>query len=335
MTAATQASYLELKRKIEAHGFLNRQPGYYAWVTARTLAFLAVSITCLALVDNLWIQLGNAAFLAFAHTQTGFLAHDAGHRQIFSARSARRNDLVMLAAGFVMGLVPSWWRDKHGRHHANPNNVDEDLDINLSIVAFTKEQALAKRGLFRFIVQRQAYLFFPMLLLEGWSIRADSAQFLWKGKPRPPWPEWAVFLAHPAAYFGLLALLLEPLHILFFLVVHQALLGVHLGLVFATNHKGMPMTDNARQDQNFVLRQVKTSRNVKDWHGILSFFMGGLNYQIEHHLFPFMPRNNLAKARPLVKEFCRQQGIAYCETGLLASLRDILAFLHGVSGALR
>ena len=68
---------------------------------------------------------------------------------------------------------------------------------------------------------------------------------------------------------------------------------------------------------------------------MIDFWYGGLNYQIEHHLFPTMPRCNLRKAQPLVRMFCAERGISYYETGMIASFKEILQFLHKVSAPLR
>ena len=90
-------------------------------------------------------------------------------------------------------------------------------------------------------------------------------------------------------------LVLSPLKAVVFIVVQQALFGLYLGCSFAPNHKGMPML--AADDQSdFLRRQVLTSRNVRgSW--LVDFALGGLNYQIEHHLFPSMPRPNLRRSQ--------------------------------------
>src|SRR4029450_6636824 len=102
-----------------------------------------------------------------------------------------------------------------------------------------------------------------------------------------------------------------------FLVVQQALFGLYLGCSFAPNHKGMPML--AADDQtDFLRRQVLTSRNVRgSW--LVDFALGALNYQIEPPLFPSMPRPNLRRSQPLVRIFCHQHNLPYCETTLLRS----------------
>ncbi|MDP8950858.1 MAG: fatty acid desaturase, partial [Actinomycetota bacterium] len=85
---------------------------------------------------------------------------------------------------------------------------------------------------------------------------------------------------------------------------------------------------------DFLRRQVLTSRNVTA-HPLTDFWYGGLNYQIEHHLFPSMPRNKLREAQSIVKAFCREHAIAYHETSVLRSYREILQHLHEVGAPLR
>ena len=116
-----------------------------------------------------------------------------------------------------------------------------------------------------------------------------------------------------------------------FLAVHQAVFGVYLGCTFAPNHKGMAVPTD---DLDFLRRQVLTSRNVRGGR-MLDIVLGGLNYQIEHHLFPHMPMPHLRQAQPLVRQFCADHGIAYCETGLLRSYGQALRHLHRAGAPLR
>ncbi len=140
---------------------------------------------------------------------------------------------------------------------------------------------------------------------------------------------------HHLLYLGMLFFCLNPWQALIFMVIHQGLFGLFLGSAFAPNHKGMPiLAKGSRID--FLRRQVLTSRNVNG--GFLhsnDFWYGGLNYQVEHHLFPSMPRNNLRKAQKIVQAFCQEHEIAYYETSMVQSFREIFLFLHQVSAPLR
>jgi fatty acid desaturase len=103
---------------------------------------------------------------------------------------------------------------------------------------------------------------------------------------------------------------------------------MYLGCAFAPNHKGMPVL-SADDDTDFLRRQVITARNVRGgW--LVDFLLGGLNYQIEHHLFPSMPRRSLRRAQLIIRAYCLQHGLPYVETGLFDSYRQALRYLHAV-----
>ena len=323
--------YADLRRLVTERGLLDKQTSYYAYKMASTVGLLALSIAVLVLVDNLWVQLLNAGFLAFVFAQIGFIGHDAGHRQIF--RSARNNEFTSLVVCFLLALDRSWWLDKHGRHHNNPNHLALDPDADFPVLAFTKEQALKRKGIFRFIVRNQAFLFYPMLLFEGLGLRIAGSQYLLANKIKYPLVEPLLMLGHFAAYLALLFFFLSPWHVLWFILVHQALFGLIMGSVFAPNHKGMLMVGED-DELDFLRRQVLTARNVKA-NFFTDFWYGGLNYQIEHHLFPNMPRNNLTEAQEITKAICEKYSVSYHETGILESQKEILQFLHQESAPLR
>jgi fatty acid desaturase len=127
----------------------------------------------------------------------------------------------------------------------------------------------------------------------------------------------------------LLLLAMSPLHALAFVALQQSLFGLYLGMSFAPNHKGMQLMGIGDAPRDFLRRQVLSSRNVVGGR-LTDAVLGGLNYQIEHHLFPSMPSRNLRRARPLVRRFCDDRGIAYCETDLLTSYRRTLTYLRDV-----
>ena len=224
--------------------------------------------------------------------------------------------------------------DKHNRHHAHPNTEDKDPDIDIGALAFTAGQARAKRSrVTRFIARHQRYLFFPLLLLEAVQLHMSSIQALaGRGLRHRIW-ETLMLGLHGASYVTVVLLVLSPLKAAVFILVQQALFGLYLGCSFAPNHKGMPML--AADDQSdFLRRQVLTARNVRgNW--LVDFALGGLNYQIEHHLFPSMPRPNLRHAQPIIAQFCRQHGLSYSQTTLWRSYAQALHHLHQVGRPLR
>jgi fatty acid desaturase len=321
------SEYAQLSRQVKEAGLLERRPGYYAWKIAVTIGLLAAGWTAFVVAGNSWWQLAVAAFLAVVFTQIGFLGHDAGHRQVFASRRASYVAGLLLG-NLGIGLSCGWWVDKHNRHHAHPNTEDADPDIAAGALAFTTAQARASRGVARLVFRYQAYLFFPLLLGEGISLHVASIRALTsQGSRHRSW-EAALLAVHVAGYLTVVLLVLPPVKAMVFILVQQGLFGLYLGCSFAPNHKGMPILD-ADDRSDFLRRQVLTSRNVRGgW--LTDFALGGLNYQIEHHLFPSMPRPSLRRSQALIRAFCQQRGVPYCQASLAGSYAQALRHLNTV-----
>ena len=324
------SEYAQLSRQIKQAGLLERRSRYYVWKIALTAGLLWAGWIVFILVGDSWWLLALAVLQAVIFTQVGFLGHDAGHRQIFGSRRANYA-LGILLGNLGIGLSYGWWVDKHNRHHAHPNTEGADPDIVISTLAFTAAQARDAGRLRRLALRYQAYLFFPMLLMEGISLHASSIRAVTSRASRHG-PAEAVLLAlHVIGYLAIVMLVLSPVKALVFVFVQQGLFGVYLGSSFAPNHKGMAMLPEGDQT-DFLRRQVLTSRNVRGgW--LTDFALGGLNYQIEHHLFPSMPRPNLRRSQALIAAFCRQRDVPYCETSLIGSYAQALRHLNGVGRA--
>jgi fatty acid desaturase len=145
--------------------------------------------------------------------------------------------------------------------------------------------------------------------------------------------QWALVGLHFVAFGWMLTFVGGPWLATGFTATFLAVFGVYNSSVFASNHKGMPLTEDGKR-LDFFREQVVTSRNVNG-HRITDFWYGGLNYQIEHHLFPTMPRNNLPKAQAIVREFCAERGVPHYSTSLVTAYREGLAHLHRASASLR
>ena len=332
VAAGRWSQYTQLSKQVKQAGLLDRRRGWYAAKIGVNLLLLAAGLVAFAMLGESWWQLLVAAYLAVVSTQLAFVGHDAGHRQLF--RSRRANDLVGLAhANLLVGISFDWWVAKHNRHHSNPNHEDLDPDISITALAFTPDQASSKHGLIRMIARYQGWLFFPLLLLEAAHLHLASAKAIVQGRGRANAVEGLLLLIHVAAYLVALLVVLSPLQAVAFVLVQQGLFGLYLGCAFAPNHKGMPTL--TRDDElDFLRRQVLTSRNVTGSR-LVDWLLGGLNYQIEHHLFPNMPRPNLRRAQPLIRAFCRQHGLAYVEASMFGSYAEAVRHLHAVGAPLR
>src|SRR5450755_1145564 len=326
------SDYAELSRQVKEAGLLERRPGYYSRKIAVTIAMLAAGWAAFVLVGDSWWQLVVAVFLAVIFTQVGFLGHDAGHRQVFGTRRASYVAGVLLG-NLGIGLSYGWWVDKHNRHHAHPNTEGAAPDIAAGALAFTAAQASSGRGVARLVFRYQGYLFFPLLLLEAVSLHVASVRALTRRSARRRSWERALLTVHFAGYLTAVFLVLSPVKAVVFILVQQGLFGFYLGCSFAPNHKGMPVL-NASDRVGFLQRQVLTSRNVRGgW--LTDFALGGLNYQIEHHLFPSMPRVNLRRAQPLIAAFCAEHGLPYTEATLIGSYAEALRHLRAIGQTTR
>lgn len=326
------SDFAKLSRRVARAGLLDKRPGYYTARIGLVAGLFAGSWALFAAVGDSWWQVLVAVLLAVAFAQVTLLAHDLAHGQI--CRSRRTSRIAGLLVGnLAIGLGYGWWMDKHTRHHANPNHEDHDPDVSPEVLLWSDNQADAARGLSRFVGRWQAFLFFPLLTLEALNLKVASFRGLRRESLKNRKAEGLLLVAHNVAYLGAAFLVLSPGKALVFLAVHLACYGVYLGCTFAPNHKGMPVL-TAEDELDYLRRQVLTSRNVRGGH-LVNTALGGLNYQIEHHLFPSMPTANLRQAQPIVREYCESIGVDYAECGLVESWTQAMRHLHEVGRPLR
>ena len=326
---SSRSDYAELSSRIRAAGLLERRTAHYIALFTLTWAAFGAGWLVFVLIGASWWQLITAVVLGVLSTQIAFLGHDLGHKQVVRTRQASYL-LGLLHGNLAVGLSMGWWLDKHNRHHAHPNHADLDPDVAPAgpLIHFP-EQGAGRHGALGWATRHQAILFFPLTLLEGLNLHVASIRALRSGTVRARRPEAALLAAHLTAFVAAPFLVLNPWQALAFIALHQAVFGFYMGCSFAPNHKGMPAI-TAAEEKDYLRRQVLTSRNVRGGR-VVDVLLGGLNYQIEHHLFPSMPRPNLRRAQPLIARFCTERGIRYTETGLLTSYRLVLGHLNGVA----
>jgi len=327
----TTASFHALARQVRAMGLLDRRPGYYRLKIALTiLAFLAGWVLFVIVGDS-WTTLAIAALVGIMFTQLGFIGHDAGHNQVFGTR--RRNRVLGLIVGnALIGLSFGWWVHKHNAHHAHPNEMGRDPDIAQGIpMASPDAPGNGRRPLASWLARWQAPLFFPFLLLRSGGMHVLGIKRLLRQRDHASAVETFLIMLHAALYLTVVLLVLSPLKALAFIAVQQAVFSLYLGISFAPNHKGMPIIETATA-ASFARRQVVTARNVTGGR-FTDFMLGGLNYQIEHHLFPSMPRPNLRRVQSLVRDFCVATDLGYREESFVESFRQIVHHLSDAGAA--
>jgi fatty acid desaturase len=198
------------------------------------------------------------------------------------------------------------------------------------VLSFTPESRNEKKGFERWLSNRQGYLFPFILLFTGFDLLLDSFASL-KRKERKIGTrtlEFGLMMFRqigPYLVFTLMFGWAWAIALWFFMML---IFGFFMGAAFAPNHKGMPLIErDAKID--FFQRQVLTSRNIRGtW--LTDNLMGGLNYQVEHHLFPSMARPNLRKAHKIVVEYCKENSIPLVEMNLLSSYAAVMRYLNDV-----
>ncbi|MDN3478085.1 acyl-CoA desaturase [Curtobacterium sp. APC 4022] len=333
---SSTSTYSAVLAQVKEHDLLRRRTGFYWSLFGSLIGTLALAWVAFSFLGDSWFQLIVAGVLGVLFTQFAFLSHEAAHRQVFA--SQRWNDRAGRYVGtFLVGLSYSWWMNKHTRHHGNPNTVGKDPDIAPGVIAFIPEDVPAS-GLKRVFTRFQGWLFFPLLTLEGINLHWSAVRAVISGTGttadrRHRIIEGSLLVARFGIYLTAVFWFLPFGMACAFLGVQLAVFGVMMGASFAPNHKGMPtIAHDAKVD--FFSRQVRTSRNIRGGWWV-SFLMGGLNYQVEHHLFPSMPRPALKQARLLVRDHCDTLDVPYTETTLLRSYGIVVAYLNRVGLAAR
>jgi fatty acid desaturase len=322
------ASFRALALQVRAMGLLDRRPGYYRVKITLTIVAFFAGWALFVVVGNSWAALAVAPLVGIMFTQLGFLGHDLGHNQVFAAR--RRNRLLGLVVGnALIGLSFGWWVPKHSAHHAHPNELGRDPDIGDGGVPAAPGDGAG--WLASWLARWQAPLFFPLMLLRSTGLHVLGIKRLAGRRDRAAAVEASLITLHAALYLTVVLWVLSPLKALAFVAVQQAVFSLYLGVSFAPNHKGMPIIESGTA-AGFARRQVVTARNISGGR-FTTFMLGGLNYQIEHHLFESMPRPNLRRVQGLVRDFCVAADLGYREESFVGSFRQIVQHLSDAGAA--
>ena len=331
------ADFRALRAQMTAERLFESSKLFYAWKAASTFALCVGALAVLRASDSWAAVLAAATLMGTFFQQSGWLAHDFLHHQVFRSR-ALNNAAGLVVGNLWQGFSVAWWKDKHNTHHAAPNMMHEDAtrtpvdpDIDtLPLLAWSAEMLPAlTTPTQRRLVRHQHWLLFPILFVARISWLAQSIAFPLDRTLRVPARrmELGLLLAHHAAMAGAAFSLLPPLKAAAFALGSQLVCGLLLGFVFVQSHNGMEVYSDAR---SFMHAQLTSTRNI---HGSLfvDWFTGGLNRQIEHHLFPTLPRHNLARAQRLVRELCSKHGLYYEECSLGYGTARVLGRLREVA----
>lgn len=363
---AFEKGYRDLRSQLIMMKMFKTNPLFYVYKCLSNMAIWATSCAMMYYSDSTVVHIASALLMGLFFQQCGWLAHDFLHHQVFSKR--KYGDLLGIYWGNLMqGYSVQWWKNKHNGHHAVPNlhnstalaqDGDPDIDT-MPLLAWSLKQAQSYRelqadgkdsGFVKFMIKYQTIFYFPILLLArlswlnesfktafgvGASTENAALELERKGLQYPILEKvgivlhyaWVVALVSGYGRFSI------PYSVMLFMIMTMSC-GFMLAIVFGLGHNGMATYDaNARPD--FWKLQVTTTRNITGGHGIpqafVDWFCGGLQYQVDHHLFPMIPRHNLRKTHEFVTSFCKEWKVNYHEADLVDGTYEVLSHLQNVS----
>ncbi|KAI8923023.1 fatty acid desaturase-domain-containing protein [Entophlyctis helioformis] len=332
----------KLRTLVKQKGWDKASKAYYAAKFFSNMAILGISLLLLAKFGKTVAGTAvSSLFMALFWQQSGWLAHDFLHHQVFKNR-AINNALGYFIGNVCQGFSVAWWKNKHCTHHSTTNIHSRDPDIDTLPYLAWSEHALegfadiGEHQAAEFLVKYQPILYFPLLTFARltWAIQS----LLWSAKPKSertfptlPLVERVTLVAHYAWLVTAIYFFSTPVLGFFWISLAQLLCGIFLASVFSLNHNGMPVYSvQDAQKMEFYEISIRTGRNVDPTH-FNNWFTGGLNYQIEHHMFPTIPRNNLKYVAPIVEDICKRHNIPYHTTSFGAGMVEVVARLGSIA----
>ncbi|MBX9679330.1 MAG: acyl-CoA desaturase [Gemmataceae bacterium] len=272
--------------------------------------------------QNAWQAVPLAVLLGLATAGIGFnVQHDAGHNAYSNHPWINRMMAITLD---LIGGSSFVWRFKHGIfHHTYVNVTGHDTDIDVGILARLSPHE--KRYAFHRWQHIYLWALYGLLAIQ-WHLQSDFYEVL-KGRigkmriPRPRGWDLVVFLGGKAFFFCMAFAIPLCLHsvgiVLLYYAITAITIGITLSVVFQLAHTveeadfPMPAPDSGRISNEWAVHQVETTVDFARNSRIASWCLGGLNFQIEHHLFPRICHIHYPAIAPIVESTCREYGVRY------------------------
>jgi cytochrome b involved in lipid metabolism len=329
------ADFRKARQEMLRRGLFETDMRYYAKMSC-WYAFLFLSALCLSLGyvggGGAAARLLGAAVMGIFWQQLAGLGHDLGHSGV--THNFHTDHLIGSALSALMGLSVGWWKSDHNTHHVVCNAIEHDPNIqHLPVLAITDKifaqpkfwdtyhrKWVGLDAFGRLLVSYQHLLFYPLMAFGRINLYVQGFVYILSGHDRHHYPKLELLgLCSFFAWVGVLAKVQPSWSLAVgWIIVSHAVSGIlHVQIVLShwsmETYKGSPYTS---KETEWYLMQMRTTMNV-DTHPLLDWAHIGLQFQLEHHLFPRLPRHNLRKARVLVKAICEKHGIHYHEPGFL------------------
>ena len=293
----------ELRTQVREAGLLNRVPIR----GSIEMVFVIISMIIALATAPFWNPILLGLFITIIYTRSVFVSHDVLHTQYFKNKRLSKK-LSYPFSALILSNSSSWWDLKHNiKHHTYCNIVEKDEDIRALDGAFTHNL----KGNSPFLKKHKHTVFWGAMFFMFPAFIAQSYNFVIK---RKLWGELALMLLHWPLVWGTLIYQIGGLNTLYAALTLNFIVSPWLAFGFITNHLGCEtFSEEEAKDFSWIELQMRGSRSLKGGK-IIHWFYGGLNTQIEHHLFPKAPRFNLLKVQEMTKKFAEKYNIPYFET---------------------
>lgn len=334
-----------LRKSLDARGLLDASSAWYLYKVASTLALGAAGI--FVAIAWHWVIIGSL-MLGLCWQQMGWVAHEICHHGWFKNR--RLGHIMSFILGnLCQGFDVFWWSDRHNQHHAVPNVLggheaqgDPDID-NLPVVAWDEsdlkrvtEWPQWGKNLLQY---QHIYFFFVMPLLRLiWAMQSLRFVPLMPTSKNPLHRQyylWSKYTLYAFWFWQVVVIYFMPSigSGLLFLTIANLLGGAGIAFVVFFNHHSFNKCDGNAAVDNFVTLQTEGTRNMEP-SPFVDWLWGGLNYQIEHHLFPTAPRHNLSVIRPEVQALLKKHNVPYYSDSFISGVKQMCNHLSAVAAKL-
>ncbi|XP_077066208.1 acyl-CoA 6-desaturase [Siphateles boraxobius] len=325
--AALVEDFRALRERLEAEGCFKTQPLFFILHLSHILLLEAIALMMVWYLGTGWINTAIVAvLLGTAQSQAGWLQHDFGHLSVF--KTSRWNHLVhKFVIGHLKGASACWWNHRHFQHHAKPNVFKKDPDVNMLNAFVVGKVQPVEYGVKKIkhlpYNHQHKYFFFigPPLLIPVYFQFQIFHNMITHGL----WVDLAWCISYYVRYF----LCYTQFYGVFWSVIlfnFVRFLESHW-FVWVTQMSHIPMNIDYEQHQDWLSMQLVATCNIEQ-SSFNDWFSGHLNFQIEHHLFPTMPRHNYWRAAPHVRELCAKYGVKYQEKTLHGAFADVVRSLE-------
>lgn len=339
-----ETEYKKLYKTILEEGIFETNYFYYAGKMLYPLVLGAIAFYLFFFCpqwDSVYKYILGTVLLSLMQHQGAFIGHDTLHGAI-THNWAIDYSIGLFFGNVIFGVSSLWWKYTHNQHHVVTNEYDRDPDItHLPVFAVDKYMFLSKtRGKDLpwwqlMLVRFQVVTYLPIIFVFGrinLYIQGFLLLFIKFSVPTMPWQKlhfpsrWVnaerLGIILYFAWYSLMAYMLPAQYRIMVVVLNHLLIGF-LHLQLGLSHYERPHKHSSDEEDTFFEKQAVTSRNIM-CTPMTGWFYGGLQFQLEHHLFPRVPRHNFRKLQKHVRKICEKHNVEYCYTGFWHTVFDVI-----------